>query len=152
MTDGGAKLTLRGVWYAPRGPIVFFSLRGALGAMRSAIIRPDHLCHESLPIAKEYPMKLPSLALLAAFALAGSAIAQTPSQSSPAPSAAPPAQSSASGKIDKGCKKEIHELCGHAHGQEMTDCVKAGLDMNKFTASCKSEIQAHGAPKEKSST
>jgi hypothetical protein len=82
-------------------------------------------------------MKLPSLVLLAAFALAGSAIAQTP------PSAtAAPAEHPASGKIDKACKKEIHELCGHAHGQEMKDCVKAGMDMNKFTASCKSEIAA----------
>ena len=80
-------------------------------------------------------MKLSSLVLLAAFGLAGSAIAQTPSQ-------APPAESSASGKIDKACKKEIHDLCGHAHGQEMKDCVKAGLDMNKFSASCKSEIAA----------
>ena len=81
-------------------------------------------------------MKLPSLVLLAAFALAGSAIAQTPSAT------APPAQSSTSGKIDKACKKEIKDLCGHAHGQEMKDCVKAGLDMNKFSASCKSEIAA----------
>ena len=77
-------------------------------------------------------MKLPSLVLAAAFALAGSAIAQTPA----------PAESSASAKIDKACKKEIHELCGHAHGQEMKDCVKAGMDMNKFSASCKSEIAA----------
>jgi hypothetical protein len=34
-------------------------------------------------------------------------------------------------------------LCGHAHGQEMKDCVKAGLDTDKFSASCKSEIMAH---------
>jgi hypothetical protein len=81
-------------------------------------------------------MKLPSLVLLAAFALAGSAIAQTPSAT------APPAEHPASGKIDKACKKEIHELCGHAKGQEMKDCVKSGLDMNKFTDSCKSEIAA----------
>jgi hypothetical protein len=87
-------------------------------------------------MAKEDPMKLPSLVLLAAFALAGSAIAQTPSAT------APPAEHPASGKIDKACKKEIHELCGHAKGQEMKDCVKSGLDMNKFTASCKSEIAA----------
>jgi hypothetical protein len=86
-------------------------------------------------MAKEDSMKLPPLVLLAAFALAGSAIAQTPS-------AAPPAEHSESGKLDKACKKEIHELCGHAHGQEMKDCVKAGMDMNKFSASCKSEIAA----------
>ena len=88
-------------------------------------------------------MKIPSLALLAALALAGFATAQTPPQSAPAPSAAPPAESSESGKIDRACKKEITDLCGHAHGQEMQDCVKAGLDMNKFSASCKSEIAAH---------
>jgi len=88
-------------------------------------------------------MKLASLALLAGLAVAGYASAQTPSPSSPPPSATAPAGSSSdSVKIDKACKKEIHELCGHAHGQEMKDCVKAGLDMNKFSASCKSEIAA----------
>jgi hypothetical protein len=88
-------------------------------------------------------MKLAPLVLLTGLALVGSAFAQTPAQSSAPPSASPaPATSSESGKIDHACKKEIHELCGHAHGQEMKDCVKAGLDMNKFTASCKSEIQA----------
>jgi hypothetical protein len=94
-------------------------------------------------MAKEDPMKLPSLALLAALALAGFATAQTPAQSAPPSSAAPPAGHSESGKIDKACKKEITDLCGHAHGQEMKDCVKAGLDMDKFSASCKSEIAAH---------
>ena len=87
-------------------------------------------------------MKLASLALLTGLALAGFASAQT---AAPAPSGtAPPASSSDAGKIDKACRKEIHDLCGHAHGQEMTDCVKSGLDMNKFTDSCKSEIKAHG--------
>ena len=89
-------------------------------------------------------MKLISLALLAAMALAGYAGAQTPPQSaSPSSATAPPASSSESGKIDKACKKQIHDLCGHAHGQEMKDCVKSGLDMNKFSESCKSEIMAH---------
>jgi len=90
-------------------------------------------------------MKLAPLALLAGLALSGYAFAQTPpAQSSAPPSASPaPAASSDSGKIDHACKKEIKDLCGHAHGQEMKDCVKAGLDMNKFSASCKSEIQAH---------
>lgn len=88
-------------------------------------------------------MKLAPLALLTALGLAGSAFAQTPAQSSAPPSASPaPAASSASGKIDSACKKEIRDLCGHAHGQEMKDCVKAGIDMSKFSASCKSEIQA----------
>jgi hypothetical protein len=86
-------------------------------------------------------MKLTALALFTGLVVGGYASAQA--QSSPPPSAtAPAASSSDSGKIDKACKKEIHELCGHAHGQEMKDCVKAGLDMNKFSASCKSEIAA----------
>ena len=82
-------------------------------------------------------MKLASLALLAALALAGSTVAQTPSQS-----AAPPAASSESGKMDKACKEQIKKLCGHAHGQEMQDCVKSGIDMNKFSADCTSAIKA----------
>jgi hypothetical protein len=89
-------------------------------------------------------MKLASLALLAGLALAGFATAQTPPQSAAPPAATAPAESSDSGgKIDKACKKEIKDLCGRAHGQEMTDCVKSGLDMNKFSASCTSEIKAH---------
>ena len=87
-------------------------------------------------------MKLAPLALLTSLALTGYAFAQTPPSSPPAASPAP-AASSASGKMDHACKKEIHDLCGQAHGQEMKDCVKAGLDMNKFSASCKSAIEAH---------
>jgi len=87
-------------------------------------------------------MKLAPLVLLTGLAMSGYALAQTPAPTSPAPSASTPAASE-SGKLDKACKKEIHDLCGHAHGQEMKDCVKAGVDMNKFSASCKSEIAAH---------
>jgi hypothetical protein len=109
--------------------------------MRRAIIRGGHVRLDSG--LTENPMKLAPLALLAALVVAGYAPAQTASQSA----AAPPTESSdagkASGKIDKSCKKEIKDLCGHAHGQEMKDCVKSGLDMNKFSASCKSEIAAH---------
>ena len=82
----------------------------------------------SLPMAKEDSMKLPPLVLLAAITLAGSAIAQTPSETAP--------------KMDKACKDQIKKLCGHAHGQEMQDCVKAGVDMNKFSADCTSAIKA----------
>jgi len=96
-------------------------------------------------------MKLTSLAFIAALAVAGYASAQTAAQSPPAssspPAAAAPAQGSSSGKIDKACKKEIRDLCGHAHGDEMKDCVKSGIDMNKFSASCKSEIAAKGQQK-----
>jgi hypothetical protein len=90
-------------------------------------------------MAQEDLMKLPSLVLLAGFALAGSAFAQTPA---PAPSATAPAASSASPKMDHACKEQIKKLCGHAHGQEMQDCVKSGIDMNKFSADCTSAIKA----------
>jgi hypothetical protein len=96
-------------------------------------------------------MKLTSLALAAALAVAGYAQAQTAAQSSP-PSSSAPAASSSSGKMDHACKKEIHDLCGHAHGQEMQDCVKSGLDMNKFSASCASAIKAKGAKSSSSSS
>jgi hypothetical protein len=86
---------------------------------------------------KEASMKFRSLALVAVLTVAGFAQAQTAPSSSPAPEA--------SGKMDHACKKEIHDLCGHAHGQEMKDCVKAGLDMNKFSDSCKAAIKAHGS-------
>ncbi|HVN44387.1 MAG TPA: hypothetical protein VMT66_03970 [Steroidobacteraceae bacterium] len=89
-------------------------------------------------------MKLTALALLTSLAAAGYALPQTPAPSSPAPSAPAPADSPATpaSKIDRSCRKEIIDLCGHAHGQEMRECVKAGLHMNKFSASCKSEIDA----------
>ena len=84
-------------------------------------------------------MRISSLALVAALTVAGFAQAQT------APSSAPAPETSHSGKIDHACKKEIRVLCGRAHGQEMQDCVKAGLDMNKFSDSCKAEIKAQGS-------
>jgi hypothetical protein len=84
-------------------------------------------------------MKLTSLTLVAALSVAGFAQAQTAPSSPPAPAA------SSSGKIDHACKKEIRDLCGRAHGQEMQDCLKSGLDMNKFSDSCKAEIKAHAS-------
>lgn len=89
-------------------------------------------------------MKLVSLALAATLAVAAYAQAQTASQSAPPSSSSSQAPAASSGKMDHACKKEIKDLCGHAHGQEMTDCVKAGLDMNKFSASCASAIKAKG--------
>jgi hypothetical protein len=44
--------------------------------------------------------------------------------------------------MDKACKDQIKKLCGHAHGQEMHDCVQSGIDMNKFSADCTSAIKA----------
>jgi hypothetical protein len=90
-------------------------------------------------------MKLRSLALVAALTMTGLAWAQTPPSSSAAPAAPPADKASSSGKIDHACQKEIRDLCGRAHGQEMQDCVKSGLDMNKFSDSCKAEIKAHGS-------
>jgi hypothetical protein len=88
-------------------------------------------------------MKLTLLALAAALAVAGYAQGQTVAQSSPPSSSSSEAPAtSSSDKMDHACKKEITDLCGHAHGQEMKDCVKAGLDMNKFSASCASAIKA----------
>jgi hypothetical protein len=95
------------------------------------------------PTTKEDSMKLTSLALVAALAMAGYAQAQTAAPTAPpASSSSPPASSS--DKMDHACKKEIKDLCGHAHGQEMQDCVKAGLDMNKFSPNCTAAIKAKG--------
>jgi hypothetical protein len=102
-------------------------------------------------------MKLTALALLAGLAAAGYALPQTAPSSAAPPAAAPPAAAPADSpassgtKIDRACRKEIIDLCGHAHGQEMRDCVKAGLDMSKFSASCKSEIQAQKDPQKSKS-
>jgi hypothetical protein len=92
-------------------------------------------------------MKLVSLALAASFVVAGYAHAQTPAQT-PAPATSQPSESSSSsgGKISHDCKSEIHKLCGRAHGDEMKGCVKDNLDMNKFSASCASELKSHAAP------
>jgi hypothetical protein len=89
-------------------------------------------------------MKLVSLALAASFVVAGYAYAQTPAQ---APAASQPSESSSSGgKISHDCKQEVHKLCGRAHGDEMKGCVKDNLDMNKFSASCATELKSHAAP------
>jgi hypothetical protein len=81
-------------------------------------------------------MKRISLALLASFAMAGYLQAQT----APAPAA------SSGGSVTHACKKEIKSLCGRAHGDEMKQCIKSNLDMNKFSADCKAEL-AKPAPK-----
>lgn len=86
-------------------------------------------------------MKLTFLAVIAAVSLAGHAQAQTAAPSQ-APSTAP---ASSSESLGKACKKEVKDLCGHAHGQEMQDCIKAGMDMNKFSADCKSKLAAKAA-------
>lgn len=94
------------------------------------------------------PISLASLALLAALAMAGSAQAQTAA----APAAAAPAASSSSsgGKLSHDCKEEVKKQCGRAHGTEMQDCVKSSLDLNKFSASCTTELKQQAAAKKPS--
>jgi hypothetical protein len=95
-------------------------------------------------------MKLLSLALIASVAVAGYTHAQTATQTPAAPPSAPaPApSSSASGSEHLGhaCKEEVHKLCGRAHGQEMQDCIKSGLDLNKFSAECKAKLTQSAKP------
>lgn len=93
-------------------------------------------------------MKLCSFALIASVAVAGYAHAQTATQTPAAAPAAPAPSSSASESEHLGhaCKEEVHKLCGHAHGQEMKDCVKSGLDLNKFSADCKTKLTQAAKP------
>jgi hypothetical protein len=86
-------------------------------------------------------MKRISLALLASFAMAGYLQAQTAAPAPAAPAAAAPAPAASSGgSVTHACKKEVKSLCGHAHGDEMKQCIKSNLDMNKFSADCKAEL------------
>jgi hypothetical protein len=88
-------------------------------------------------------MKPLLLALVAAAALAGAAQAQTASQSTAAPPASTPStSSSAKPHLSHDCKNEVKKACGHAHGQEMKDCIKSSVDLNKFSDTCKSELMA----------
>jgi len=89
-----------------------------------------------------------SLALIGCVALAGHAYAQT---ATTPPTSAPAASSSSSSSVSHDCKKEAHKLCGRAHGTEMQDCIKSGLDMNKFSASCATEFKNAAAAKKPAS-
>jgi hypothetical protein len=95
-------------------------------------------------------MKLLSLALMASAAVTGYVYAQTATQAPAPPSAAstPATSSSSTGSESLGhaCKEEIRKLCGRAHGQEMQDCVKSGLDLNKFSADCKTKLSQAAKP------
>jgi hypothetical protein len=82
-------------------------------------------------------VKLISLALLASVAVTGYLYAQTPAQT---PAAATPAPAPASSSVSHACKEQVKSLCGRAHGDEMQNCVKSNLDMNKFSADCKAEL------------
>jgi hypothetical protein len=95
-------------------------------------------------------MKLLSLALVAGVAVTGYAYAQTATPApAPPPAASTPASSSSSTgsqSLGHACKEEVKKLCGRAHGQEMQDCVKSGLDLNKFSADCKTKLSQSAKP------
>ena len=87
-------------------------------------------------------MKLTALALFASFAVAGYVEAQTtPQESAPAPSEQAPKPQHH--PLSSACRKEVTNLCGSAHGQEMMGCVKENLASNKFSADCQSELKQH---------
>jgi hypothetical protein len=91
-------------------------------------------------------MKLLSVALVASVAVTGYTDAQTATQ---APAASTPASSSSSTgaqSLGHACKEEVKKLCGRAHGQEMQDCIKSGLDLNKFSADCKTKLSQSAKP------
>ena len=93
-------------------------------------------------------MKLLCLALSASVVVTGYAHAQTAPQTpaASAPAASAPAPSSSASGLGHACKEEVHKLCGHAHGQEMQDCIKSGLDLNKFSADCKTKLSQSAKP------
>jgi hypothetical protein len=99
-------------------------------------------------------MKLLSIALIASVIVAGYSHAQTatPGVAPPATAAVPTPSSSSSSSsagsqsLGHACKEEVKKLCGHAHGQEMQDCVKSGVDLNKFSADCKTKLSQTAKP------
>jgi len=93
-------------------------------------------------------MRSMAFALVAAVAFAGSAQAQTAAQ---APAAAPPASTPAAsapagGKLSHACKEEVKKACGRAHGDEMKNCIKSSLDLNKFSDACKTQLKHAAKP------
>ena len=95
-------------------------------------------------------MKPMSLALVAAAAFAGSVQAQTAAQSPAAtPAASAPAASAPAGgkeRLSHDCKQEVKKACGRAHGEEMQNCIKSSLDLNKFSDTCKTELKQMAKP------
>ncbi len=90
-----------------------------------------------------------ALILAAAFAAVAQAQTAAPSATAASPAAAPPAAApapSGNDRLSHQCKEEVKKACGHAHGTEMQDCIKSSLDLNKFSASCKAEIQKTPKP------
>lgn len=95
-------------------------------------------------------MKAMTLVLVVAGALAGSAQAQTAAQTpaaapaASAPAAAPPAGGKE--RLSHDCKEEVKKACGRAHGDEMKDCIKSSLDLNKFSPTCKTQLTQSAKP------
>lgn len=90
-----------------------------------------------------------SALILIAAVVAGGSIqvqAQTATQTPAAAPSAPSPSASGSEHLGHACKEEVHKLCGHAHGQEMKDCIKSGLDLNKFSADCKTKLTESAKP------
>jgi hypothetical protein len=85
-----------------------------------------------------------SLLLPLVLGVAGVAYAQT---ATPPPASAPASSSSSSSKITHDCKKEVHKLCGKHAGSELQDCIKANLDLNKFSETCATEFKNAAAAK-----
>ena len=89
-------------------------------------------------------MKTLCLMLAATMAVASYTYAQTPA--APAASSPPASSKDSHPHLGHACKEEVKKLCGRAHGQEMQDCVKSGLDLNKFSADCKTELTKSAKP------
>jgi curli biogenesis system outer membrane secretion channel CsgG len=89
-------------------------------------------------------MKPMSFALVAAVALAVAAQAQTATP----PASTPATSAPAAGKhpLSHDCKEEVKKVCGRAHGEEMENCVKSSLDLNKFSAACKTQLTHAAKP------
>jgi len=49
--------------------------------------------------------------------------------------------------VSHDCKKEAKKLCGKTNKTEMNDCIKANLDMNKFSEACATEFKNKAAGK-----
>ena len=101
-------------------------------------------------------MKVLSLALITSLAVGGVAYAHTPPPAAaPAASAAaqsaPAASSSKTPSVSHACKREARKLCGiEAHGTELQGCIQSNLDLNKFSATCATQIKNAAAAKKPS--
>ena len=96
------------------------------------------------------PISLAAFALVAAVAMAGAVEAQTATPPpTTGPAASTPATSPAAAskeRLSHDCKEEVKKACGRAHGEEMQNCVKSSLDLNKFSAACKTQLTQAAKP------